>query len=47
MAFDPLIGRPVPKSEYCSILFGEPLNMEVEYSANRTLREIKTSKEAA
>jgi hypothetical protein len=37
-AFDPLIGKPVPKRDYCMILFGEPIDMEQTYSEEEILK---------
>lgn len=45
LAFDPLIGKPVPKSEYCMILFGDYIAMEFARSKDETLRDIEKYKE--
>ena len=43
-AFDPLIGYPVQKRDYCTILFGKELTMYVRESEFETARQIERYK---
>jgi hypothetical protein len=37
-AYDPLIGKPVPVEEYCSLIFGKKIKLQTIVSPNETKR---------